>query len=61
MQTRIDGSDELMTELITTSIEASETLGDILHKLNTVNEYKTTQYLEKPDGSDSEDNRILDI
>jgi len=61
MQTRIDESDELLTELITTSIDAAETLGEILHKLNTVNEYKTTQYLEKPDGSDSVVNRILDI
>ena len=38
---------------------AAETLGDILHKLNTFNVYKTTQYLEKQD--DSDENRILDI
>ena len=42
------------------SIEAAETLAEVLHKLNTVNEYRTTQYLER-EGEDSEENRILDI
>lgn len=59
IQKRMDGSDDLIGELVNTSIEAAETLGDILHKLNTFNVYKTTQYLEKQD--DSDENRILDI
>jgi PAS domain S-box-containing protein len=58
---KLDSDDEIVNELMTTSITAAETLGEILHKLNTVNEYKTTQYLEKREGSDSPENRILDI
>ncbi len=53
--------DDLVQELIKGSMEASERLGEILHRLNAVNEYKTTQYLETPDGSDSPENRILQI
>ena len=62
MQRKLNGDgDELINELVTSSIEAAETLGDILHKLNAVNEYKTTRYLERPDGVESDENRILDI
>jgi len=62
MQKHLDGScNELMGELIKGSIEAAERLGEILHRLNAVNEYKTTQYLETQDGSDSIENRILQI
>ncbi|MBN2300897.1 MAG: PAS domain-containing protein [Lentisphaerae bacterium] len=61
IQRKIDGAEDVVQDLVQTSIEAAETLGEILHKLNTVNEYKTTQYLDRPDGSDSEENRILDI
>ena len=58
---RLDGADEMVEELINSSITAAESLGEILHKLNTFNEYKTTQYLERHDGPDSPENRILDI
>ena len=61
MRKRLVTDDALVNELVKTSIEASESLGEILHRLNAVNEYKTTQYLDKPDGSDSPMNRILDI
>ena len=61
IQKRLDGAEDLVVELVKTSIDAAESLGSILHKLNTVNEYKTTQYLERRDGADSEENRILDI
>lgn len=54
-------TDFMMKELVTSSISAAETLGDILHKLNTVNEYKTTRYLEGREGPDSAENRILEI
>lgn len=56
-----ESSDEMVADLVRSSIEAAETLGEILHKLNTVNEYKTTRYLDRPDGIDSDENRILDI
>lgn len=58
---KIDGVDDALKELVQSSIEAMETMSDILYKLNTVNEYKTTQYLEKPAGDDSEESRILEI
>lgn len=62
MQRKMDTvGDEMVGELVKSSIEAAETLGDILHKLNAVNEYKTTRYLDRPDGVDSDENRILDI
>ena len=61
MAKRISHDDETVGELVDTSIKAAETLGDILHKLNAVNEYKTTQYLEGAGGEESDENRILDI
>jgi len=56
-----ESSDDMVKELIGSSISAAETLGEILHKLNTVNEYKTTRYLEGREGPDSAENRILEI
>ena len=56
-----DSPDVMVHELVDNSIKAMETLGEILHKLNTVNEYRTTKYLETPDGSDSASNRIIEI
>ncbi|MBA4388605.1 MAG: hypothetical protein C0404_11530 [Verrucomicrobia bacterium] len=53
--------DEMVKDLVESSIKAAETLGEILHKLNTVNEYRTTQYLKKAEGSDAPENRILEI
>jgi PAS domain S-box-containing protein len=45
--------------LVDSSIDATRELGRILHKLNAVNEYKTTQYLSEDDAG--EEHRILDI
>jgi PAS domain S-box-containing protein len=62
MQHRLKNSDETVQELVKSSIDAAETLGEILHKLNTVNEYKTMQYLESADGSENVDSsRIIEI
>ena len=60
MERKAETADPALQELIKMSIEAAETLAEVLHKLNTVNEYRTTQYLER-EGEDSEENRILDI
>ena len=60
VQNKMKTEDETIKELIKGSLEAVEALGEILHKLNTVNEYKTTQYLAHPEGEDK-DQRILDI
>ena len=54
-----DADDSLM-ELIQGSLDAVDRLGKILHKLNAVNEYKTTQYLDDGNGTGSQ-SRILDI
>jgi len=56
-----DTQDPLVKELVTSSITAAEALGDILHKLNTVNEYKTTHYLDGRDDPEAAGNRILEI
>lgn len=61
MGRRLKGMDADVVDLVKSSTEAAETLGDILHKLNTVNEYKTTRYLERGDSEDSIENRILEI
>jgi len=57
---RLNTSDQLVTDLIDNSLEAVTRLGDVLHKLNEVNEYRTTRYV----GSDSDSSTtsmILDI
>jgi len=54
-------ADDFIKELVDSSISAAENLGETLHKLNTVNVYKTTQYLERGEGEDSAENRILEI
>jgi len=61
LQKRWNVDDPTLKDLVNSSIEAAELLGEILHKLNTVNEYRTTQYLERMDGSDTPENRILEI
>ncbi len=60
MKKKLDTQAEpLVRELLDGSIRAMETLGEILHKLNAVEEYKTTKYLEGPDGTVQ--SRILEI
>jgi PAS domain S-box-containing protein len=61
IQRRLKTDDPTVAELVKGSLEAVESLGEILHKLNSVNEYKTTQYLEKPEGTDSQESRIIEI
>ncbi len=58
---RIDTSDQLVIDLVGSSIESCERLADILHQLNTVNEYRTTSYLGDTGGEDDGSDRILDI
>ena len=61
IQKRMGSADDVVKEVVKTSIEAAESIGAILHRLNTVNEYKTTEYLEKAAADSSGENRILDI
>lgn len=60
MRHKIGSEDPLLSELIDSSMVAIRRLGDTLHKLNCVNEYRTTSYMG--DESDtSPRSRILDI
>jgi PAS domain S-box-containing protein len=62
IQKHLDGaSNNDLAEVVGSSMEAAETLAGILHRLNAVNEYRTTQYLEASDAGDGVESRILDI
>ncbi len=54
-----EGNEDL-TEMIRSTNEAAEHLAEILHKLNTVEEYRTVQYLDS-EKADAAENAILDI
>jgi len=60
IRTKVGSEDPMLSELVDSSIVAIRRLGDTLHKLNCVNEYRTTAYMG--DGNDtSPRSRILDI
>ena len=61
IQARLRDADPELHELADASVRAINQLGKTLHKLNAVNEYRTTQYLEKSDDDGAEESRILDI
>lgn len=58
---KLEGNDSEMDDVLSSSIEAVDNLSSILHKLNAVNEYRTTQYLESAEGDAAPESRILDI
>lgn len=49
-----------LQEILNLTNEAAESLADVLHKLNSVNEFRTIQYLDTKDAK-SPSNTILDI
>lgn len=51
---------EELNDLLKLTNEAAENMADVLHKLNSVEEYKTVQYLDARDAK-SPENIILDI
>lgn len=53
--------DERLHGLVRSSIDSMQKIGTILHKLNAVNEYKTTPYLSSRRGSENDESRILEI
>jgi PAS domain S-box-containing protein len=61
IQQRLQDADPELRDLADASVRAITQLGKTLHKLNAVNEYRTTQYLEKSAEDGSEESRILDI
>lgn len=52
---------EVVTDLLSASMEAAETLRTMLHDLNGMTEYKTRPYLENQAGTLAGDARILDV
>ena len=60
MATDSVGSAGSIRPLVEDSIRSAERLGDILHKLNACNEYRTVPYLDGQ-GSDQDENRMLQI
>lgn len=62
MRMHLKDADQAVKEVVEGSIEAMDRLGKILHRLNAVNEYKTTEYLSDLSGDDSgSQSRILEI
>jgi len=61
IQQRLKEVDPELRELVEASLQAVTQLGKTLHKLNAVNEYRTTRYLDKSAEDGSEESRILDI
>ncbi len=59
IQSRLETSDAMISNLLEGSLRAVDRLGEVLHKLNKVNEYRTTNYAG--DENDSDRARILDI
>lgn len=60
IRSRIDSEDHVLTEMVDSSLEAIRRLGDTLHKLNCVNEYRTTSYVGDENNT-SPRSRILEI
>ena len=63
VQGKVNGAGKEVEDLVESCVKAAESLGEILHRLNAVNEYKTTRYLEGGEEgvSFSGESRILDI
>ena len=59
---RVRPADKAMSEeLLASSIDAAESLREMLHNLNDITEYRTTSYIESPSPDESLQSRILDI
>ncbi len=63
LQAKMASEDPIVLQLLASSMEAITRLGETLHKLNEVNEYRTTMYMEQhtEKGHASETSHILDI
>ena len=64
LMTRVPNQDRAVTEeLLASSMEAAESLREMLHELNdmTESEYRTTTYMDGGSGSGANGQRILDV
>ena len=53
-------NNDSLKKILSMTNEATDSLAEVLHKLNSVNEFKTVQYLDK-ENAQSPENVILDI
>jgi len=60
IEKNLKDADPKVRKLVGTSLAAVKDLGDILHRHNAVNEYKTTHYLNGAEGK-SDEQRIIEI
>lgn len=58
---RLDAPNEPLRDLLKISVQAAEELARILHRLNCVNEYKTTRYLDADAAQTKPESRIIAI
>lgn len=62
LMARVRQTDKGMAdELLSSSIDAAETLRKLLHNLNDITEYRTTPYIEGHSESGMQESRILDV
>jgi PAS domain S-box-containing protein len=61
LRNKLDGQGENMRHILDSSMESAEAISEILHKLNQVNEYRTTRYLDDDEDADHQESRILEI
>lgn len=61
LRERLSSDDEEIGKLVQGSLDAMESIDDVLQRLKSASEYKTRSYLGPPDDPDAEENRILDI
>ncbi len=60
IRSKVSADDPMLSDLVDSSVVAIRRLGDTLHKLNRVNEYRTTVYIGEA-CDDAGHSRILDI
>lgn len=59
---RVKPSDVAMSnELLNSSIQAAESMREMLHNLNDITEYRTTSYIEAQPSEEGAESRILDV
>lgn len=62
LMVRVKDQDKALgEELLVSSIEAAESMRKMLHNLNDITEYKTTQYIEGQSDPGRAESRILDV
>jgi len=61
LQDKLKECDPLVADLLQSSVDAMDRLGETLHRLNKVNEYRTTLYMENACSVSGDTTNILDF